>query len=111
MQEPATLGIARKVPHVTPDQVAGLVHKRRRQPVDDALRFYRYSDESLQVEDEVVRLVGPFVPPVGVVGDAGVLVGCDPETVDGPFQVGFAVYLVQVSFVGDPLEAASVVDV
>ena len=62
------------------------------------------------MEDEVVWLVGPLMPLVGVVGDTGGFVGCDLEAVDGPLQGCSAVDFVQVGFFGDTLNTASAVD-
>ena len=63
------------------------------------------------MEDQVLWLVGPLVPAVGVVTDTGVFVGADLEAVDGPLEGCFPVDLVQVGLVGYPLDAASTVDV
>lgn len=63
------------------------------------------------MDDQVVRLVGPFVPAVGVVPNAGGFVGGDPETVDSPLQGCSTVDRVQVGLVGDPLNTASTVHV
>lgn len=84
---------------VPPAEPAGAIGRRvlvvRRegwwQAADDAVGLNGHSHEALEVEDEVVRLVGPLVPAVRIVGDSGGSVGGDPESVDGPVQGGLAV--------------------